>query len=65
MRPEILYPLFADAETLPKVGAKTARLIERACGGRLVRDLLFHAPASLIDRRKQNAVADALSLIHI
>lgn len=59
MRPEILFPLFADAETLPKVGAKTARLIERACGGRLVRDLLFHAPASLIDRRKQNAVADA------
>ena len=59
MRPEILFPLFADAETLPKVGAKTARLIERACGGRPVRDLLFHAPASLIDRRKQNAVADA------
>ncbi len=59
MRPQILFPLFADAETLPKVGEKTAALIARACGGRMVRDLIFQAPSGFIDRRRQPTVADA------
>jgi len=59
MRPESLFPLFADAATLNGVGEKTARLIGKACGGRLVRDVLFHLPHGVIDRRPVPAVTAA------
>lgn len=49
MRPSILYPLFAETRTLPGVGPKIAKLIERAAGTRLL-DLIFHLPSGLIDR---------------
>jgi ATP-dependent DNA helicase RecG len=43
-RPEILFPLFADLETLEGVGPKTAK---RLCGrwGQRPKDLLFLLPA--------------------
>lgn len=54
-RPELLFPLFADLETLPGVGAKIARLM-----GQLditaPRDLIFTLPASGIDRETQETV---------
>ncbi|MGQ0741248.1 MAG: ATP-dependent DNA helicase RecG [Alphaproteobacteria bacterium] len=56
MRPAILNPLFAEARTLPGVGAKTEKLIARAVGrneGARVLDLVFHLPSGLIDRRYQ------------
>ena len=59
MRPEILFPLFADLTTLPGLGPKTGRLVARAVGGQHVKDVLFHAPASLIDRSARPGVADA------
>ncbi|MCI4662971.1 MAG: ATP-dependent DNA helicase RecG [Neomegalonema sp.] len=50
MRPDILFPLFANLTTLPGVGEKNVKLFEKIAGARL-RDLLFHAPVGLIDRR--------------
>ncbi|MCP1335707.1 ATP-dependent DNA helicase RecG [Futiania mangrovi] len=50
MRPEILFPLFAETASLPGVGARLADLIAKVAGTR-VADLLFHLPAGLIDRR--------------
>jgi ATP-dependent DNA helicase RecG len=49
MRPSILYPLFAETRSLPGVGPKLAKLIERAAGTRLL-DLIFDLPVGLVDR---------------
>ncbi len=54
-RPPLLFPLFADLETLPGVGPKTAR----ALGSLAIdapRDLLFTLPVSGIDRRRVESV---------
>lgn len=49
-RPEILYPLFASLETLPGVGAKTAKAFEQL-HVTSPRDLLMMLPVSGVDRR--------------
>jgi ATP-dependent DNA helicase RecG len=59
MRPEILFPLFADLETLPGLGPKMARLVARAVGGTHVKDVLFHAPSGVIDRSARPGVTEA------
>ncbi len=59
MRPESLFPLFADLASLPGVGPKTAALVAKLVGGTTVRDLLFHAPTSGIARTPTDAIADA------
>ena len=51
MRPEILYPLFADITTIDGVGEKNARLLEKLTGSRYLLDLIFHIPYNYIDRR--------------
>lgn len=51
MRPQILYPLFASAATLPGIGAKSLKLVERLTGGKVV-DLLWHLPNGIVDRRR-------------
>ena len=56
MRPEILFPLFAPASTLKGVGPKIAPLLAKAAGER-VRDVLFLAPHSLIDRTPTTVAA--------
>jgi ATP-dependent DNA helicase RecG len=56
-RPERLFPLFADLETLDGVGAKTAK----ALGGLDVerpKDLLFLLPHSVIDRSRVTSLRD-------
>lgn len=58
MRPEILFPLFAEADTLPGVGKKTAPLFERV-GVRRVVDALFTPPVGMIDRRLRDSVQGA------
>ena len=62
MRPALLDPLFAPAETLPGVGPKNAKLIDkltdRPQGARVV-DLLFHLPYAVIDRRARPKIAEA------
>ncbi|MGO4570856.1 ATP-dependent DNA helicase RecG [Microvirga sp. 2TAF3] len=63
LRPSILDPLFAPANTLPGVGPKIAPLLDRLLGepGRLARvmDLLFHVPTSGIAREMKGSIADA------
>ncbi|GHF25159.1 ATP-dependent DNA helicase RecG [Kordiimonas sediminis] len=58
MRPELLYPYFADIEALPGIGKRTRAGFERAAGGRYV-DLLFHLPSGVIDRRYRPTVMEA------
>ena len=60
MRPQILFPLFADLADLPGVGAKTAAAMAKLAGPRVV-DLLWHLPTDVVDRRHRTTV-DALEV---
>ncbi|CAN7612921.1 ATP-dependent DNA helicase RecG [Rhizobium sp. LjRoot30] len=64
MRPALLDPLFSTIGSLPGVGPKLADLLAKLLGRETaedarVIDLVFHAPSSLIDRRKQPGIAMA------
>jgi len=59
MRPEILNPLFAEAETLPGVGPQVAKQLKRLGITRVV-DLLYHLPTGLIERVRAPAASGAL-----
>ncbi|MFK5980981.1 MAG: ATP-dependent DNA helicase RecG [Rhizobiaceae bacterium] len=70
MRPTLLDPLFASVSSLAGIGPKLEKALNRLFFGseagdggrnsaRLV-DLLFHLPNSIIDRRQQPQIADAL-----
>jgi ATP-dependent DNA helicase RecG len=63
MRPSLLNPLFATAASLPGIGPKTAKLLDRllADSGKDARvlDLLFHLPYAAIDRRNRPKIVDA------
>jgi len=50
MRPEILFPLFAEVDALKGVGPRVEPLVRKVAGP-LVRDLLFLSPTGLILRR--------------
>lgn len=54
-RPEILFPLFGGLETLDGIGPKTARNF-RGLQVEKPRDLLFHLPHALIDRRRRDSL---------
>lgn len=58
MRPEALFDYFADIERLPGIGKRNRLAIERLAGTR-TRDLLFHLPTSLVDRRYRPKIRDA------
>ncbi|MEQ9600269.1 hypothetical protein, partial [Marinovum algicola] len=57
-RPEPLFPLFADLETLPGFGPKIAKSLA-GLAIEAPRDLLFTLPHSGIDRRKRDTVQGA------
>ncbi|MFV2052838.1 ATP-dependent DNA helicase RecG [Aliiroseovarius sp. YM-037] len=57
-RPEILFPLFAELETLDGVGPKTAQTFQQM-GVERPRDLLFTLPYSGIDRRRRDTIQGA------
>src|SRR5579863_900411 len=62
MRPSRLDPFFAPAESLPGVGPKIGKLLDRLLadgGSARVVDLLFHLPQAVIDRRNRPKIADA------
>jgi ATP-dependent DNA helicase RecG len=63
LRPSILDPLFAPANTLSGVGPKIAPLLDRLVGepGRPTRvmDLLFHLPSGGVSREMKGSIADA------
>ncbi len=50
MRPEVLFPLFADLSTLKGVGTRMSVHFERLLGNKII-DVLWHLPTGLIDRR--------------
>ena len=58
MRPEILFPLFAEITTLPGIGGRTAAHLGRL-GIRTIADLLWHLPTSVVDRSYSPAVMEA------
>ena len=63
MRPPLLNPLFAPITSLAGVGPKQDRLfrylLDREATPRII-DLLFHLPASVIDRRARPKIRDAV-----
>ncbi|RZJ42681.1 MAG: ATP-dependent DNA helicase RecG, partial [Brevundimonas sp.] len=58
MRPQILFPLFAEVSTLKGVGPKVLPLVQKLAGP-LVRDVLFLSPSGVVVRRPMTA-ADAI-----
>ena len=56
MRPEILFPLFQDAQTLPGIGERMAQALEKRAGRRIV-DMCWLLPQGLIDRGYRPQVA--------
>lgn len=58
MRPQILFPLFAEVSTLQGIGPRFAKLLGKLAGPRLV-DLIWHKPVSLHDWSRQETIASA------
>ena len=59
MRPEILNPLFAEAETMKGVGPQVAKLLKKLGLERVV-DVLYHLPTGAIERVRAPAASAAL-----
>jgi ATP-dependent DNA helicase RecG len=59
-RPPQLFPLFAGLETLPGVGAKSAKAFAQI-GVARPRDLLFTLPHAGVDRRLRNSIRDVVA----
>lgn len=59
MRPFELDPLFRILTTLPGVGPKNGKLLEKLVGGNKIIDLLHHKPVDFIDRTYSPAIKDA------
>jgi ATP-dependent DNA helicase RecG len=49
VRPPLLFPLFADVQTLSGVGERNRALLAKFLGTRVL-DVLFHLPVGVIDR---------------
>ncbi len=58
MRPQILFPLFAPVTSLPGVGPRLGKLVEKLTGDKVV-SLCWHLPTGLVDRRPCASLADA------
>ncbi len=56
MRPQSLTPLFAQVTSLPGIGPRLGKLVEKLAGP-LVVDLLWHLPFAVVDRRNAPKVA--------
>ncbi len=59
MRPQILFPLFADLTTLKGVGPRLAVLLEKTVRGGRVKDVLMTAPTGLVDRTRRLSISGA------
>src|SRR3954452_25165022 len=59
MRPEILNPLFAEAEVLKGVGPQVAKLLKKLGLTRVV-DVLYHLPTGSIERVRATAASPVL-----
>nr|HMS95589.1 ATP-dependent DNA helicase RecG [Tabrizicola sp.] len=56
-RPEVLFPLYAELETLPGIGPKAAKAFE-SLGVTRPKDLLYLLPHSGVDRTRRASVRD-------
>ncbi len=56
MRPQILFPLFADIATLKGVGERVRAPLQKIAGP-LIRDVAFTLPHGLIQRRRMTAAS--------
>ncbi|MGX6647807.1 ATP-dependent DNA helicase RecG [Maricaulaceae bacterium MS644] len=59
MRPQILFPLFADLTIIKGVGPRLAVLIEKVARGARVKDLAMTAPTGLVDRTRRLSIYEA------
>ena len=58
MRPQSLFPVFADVTTLKGVGPRVSEALGRAMGTR-IKDLLLTPPSGLIDRSYSPKISEA------
>ena len=66
MRPDLLTPLFGRVATIPGIGEKTAKLINKifvtprsqSSEARIV-DILFNLPINIIDRSQRVLISEA------
>jgi ATP-dependent DNA helicase RecG len=58
MRPQLIFPLFAETSSLPGVGPRNAKLFQKVAGPH-VADLLWHLPQGIVDRRFAPRVMEA------
>lgn len=58
-RPFALDPLFRALTSLPGVGPRSGKLLEKLLGGPKILDLLWHRPVDVVDRRFSPKVKDA------
>jgi ATP-dependent DNA helicase RecG len=58
VRPQILFPLFAPVTTLPGVGPRLGKHVEKLTGDKVV-SLCWHLPTGLVDRRPCASLAEA------
>lgn len=59
MRPQTIFPYFALLTSLKGVGPRLSQIFETLLGMR-IRDLLFHLPVGVMERRKVASLADAM-----
>lgn len=59
MRPEILFPLFANINTIKGIGERSYKLVANLLGENLV-DMLWHLPSGIVDRRYAPKLRDAV-----
>jgi ATP-dependent DNA helicase RecG len=64
-RPEILFPLFAEIETLPGVGPKAARALASGLEITRPRDLILTLPQTGVERRRVASVRDVVPPAHV
>ncbi len=58
MRPSVLFPLFAPVTSVPGIGPRFAKLMEKIGLTRVI-DLLWHLPTGIVDRRYAPKIAEA------
>ncbi|MCF6220759.1 MAG: DEAD/DEAH box helicase [Robiginitomaculum sp.] len=59
MRPDILFPLFADISTVSGVGPRSADLLDKAMGRR-IRDVVLTPPSGLVERKRLPGISSAV-----
>lgn len=59
MRPDILFPLFADISTVSGVGPRSAEYLEKSMGRR-IRDIVLTPPNGLVERKRLPGISSAV-----